>query len=648
LKESVICFYAYSMRRVPMQGACESNPVMGAVAAFVLFFVPLALAPRLLFYFDVTPKVVILLVAAAAAILWTALNWDSFQAYCGTFHGRWYTVAAFALITCCLVSAALSPDAALAWTGSNWRRLGAIPQFAAIAGGLALAAWACGDRVRLSLLLRATCAAGVCASAYGIAQYFGWDPILPASGYEAGEGPFRIVRPPGPLGHSDYFTAYLVWPIFLGVGLIRGESRRGWRLLGWAAAFLGAAAILFSGSRGAALGLLVGAVVLAVSTQVPWRRMASAAAIMAVTLALIYVSPAGVRLRARAHWIGEERLGGARLLLWRDSVTMAAARPFTGVGPDNFAAEFPRFESPALARAYPDFYHESPHNLWLDTLTGEGGLALLAQLMAVGVALAAGLRAKTHGEGPFLLAGFAGVLVAHHFVVFTATNALFFYLGAALLAGLSRIANPVTDASPPNRGVKSLALTTAIATGLVLCVIAFRLIQADAELGTAKRLLNTPDRRGAVNAYQRAVGHRSSSVTADLFFSRSWAQLATTSPDVLSKLYFSQMAAESAAMAVQSPEQRQNGWYNLAELAATRGDGAALETSLRAAIAAAPNWFKPHWALARLLYSQGRIPEARAEAQRVAGLYDGADAEVSASLAEILSFQAHASSPQRR
>jgi len=619
---------------------------MGAVAAFVLFFVPLALAPRLLFYFDVTPKVVILLVAAAAAILWTAFNLDSLRAYCGTFHGRWFAIAALALVAFFLFSAALSPDAALAWTGSNWRRLGALPQIAAIAGGFGVAACARGDRSRLSLVLRATCAAGVCASAYGIAQYFGWDPILPASGYEAGDGPFRIVRPPGPLGHSDYFTAFLMWPIFLGVGLIRSESRRGWRILGCAAAFLGAAAILFSGSRGAALGLLVGAVVLAVSTEVPWRKVASVAAIMALTLVLLYVSPAGGRLRARAHWIGEERLGGARLLLWRDSAKMAGARPFTGFGPDNFAAEFPQFESPALARAYPDFYHESPHNIWLDTLTGEGALALLAQLMAVALAFAAGVRAKMRGEVPFLLAGFAGVLVAHQFVVFTATNALFFYLGAALLAGLSGVASPVREASSPNRAVTSLAVATVIAAGLVLCVIAFRLVQADTELGTAKHLLNTSDRRGAVNAYQRAVGHRSSGVTADLYFSRAWAQIATRSPDVLSKLYFSQMAAESASLAVQSPEQRQNGWYNLAELAATREDGAAMETSLRAAIEAAPNWFKPHWALARLLYSQGRIPEARVEAQRVADLYDGADAEVATSLAEILSFQAHASSPQ--
>jgi putative inorganic carbon (hco3(-)) transporter len=623
---------------------------MGAVAAFVLFCAPLALAPRLLFYFDVTPKVVILLVGAAIAILWTAWNWDSLRAYCGTSQGRWFTVASAALIVCCLVSAALSRNAALAWTGSNWRRFGAIPQTAAIAGGLALAAWARGNPARLSLVLRATCAAGVCAAAYGIGQYFGWDPILPASGYEAGEGPFRIVRPPGPLGHSDYFAAFLIWPIALGWGLATSESRSGWRALGWAATLLGAAAILLSGSRGAALGLLIGVAVLAVSRRTPWRKLAGVGALAVLALGLFYVSPAALLLRARAHWIGEEPLGGARFLLWQDSIRMATARPWTGFGPDNFAADFPRFESAALARAYPDFYHESPHNIWLDTLTGNGLAALGMQLAAAALAVAAGWRAlrrdRATGEQrevPVLLAGFAGVLVAHQFAVFTATNALFFYLGAALLAGSA----PRTDVDAPAphrsttyRSTKGWAVATAMATAtaaaIVLCMVAFRMVQADAELGTAQRLMGHPDRRATVRAYQRAVEHRSTGVTADLYFSRAWAQIASTSPDVLSRLYFSQMAAESATLAVQSPEQLQNGWYNLAEIAATRNDSATVESSLRAAIETAPNWFKPHWALARLLQAQGRTGEAQLEARRVSDLYGGTDAEVSASLSEIL------------
>ncbi len=497
-----------------------------------------------------------------------------------------------------------------------------------------MAVWARGNAARVSLILRATCAAGVCAAVYGIAQYFGWDPILPASGYEAGEGPFRIVRPPGPLGHSDYFAAFLVWPVFFGWNLARCESGVAWRTLGWTAALSGSAAILFSGSRGAALGLLVAGALLTVLQHAPWRKLAGVSAIAVLTLGAIYVSPVGGRLRARAHWIQEEPLGGARFLLWKDSVRMAGARPWTGFGPDNFAAEFPRYESAALARAYPDFYHESPHNLWLDTLTGDGTPTLFAQLAAVALALISGVRAKRGGPRSVLLAALVGVLVAHEFAVFTAVNALFFYLGAALLVGLKEEPEP----SPPRTSnmMRGLAIATATAAGVDFCLVAFRVIQADATLGTAKRLLDNPDRRGAVNAYQRAVKLRSTGVTADLYFSRAWARLGAASPDVLSRLYFSQMAAESASLAVESAEQRQNGWYNRAEIAAMREDAPALETSLRSAVDAAPDWYKPHWALARFFYQQGRLPEAQAEARRVADLYGGTDEEIAATLTAIL------------
>jgi hypothetical protein len=66
---------------------------------------------------------------------------------------------------------------------------------------------------------------------------------------------------------------------------------------------------------------------------------------------------------------------------------MAATRPWTGFGADNFVAEFPQFQSAELARAYPDFYHESPHNLFLDALTGQGvaGVVLLRTWIALGI-----------------------------------------------------------------------------------------------------------------------------------------------------------------------------------------------------------------------------------------------------------------------
>ena len=48
----------------------------------------------------------------------------------------------------------------------------------------------------------------------------------------------------------------------------------------------------------------------------------------------------------------------------------------------------------------------------------------------------------------------------------------------------------------------------------------------------------------------------------------------------------------------------------------------------RAAIRCSPNWFKPHWMLAQILRREGRLEEARAEAERAAYLNAGKNPEV--------------------
>src|SRR5207245_2040087 len=112
------------------------------------------------------------------------------------------------------------------------------------------------------------------------------------------------------------------------------------------------------------------------------------------SLIAFYYSPLGAQLRARMRWSREDVRGGARLLLWRDSLRMALERPLLGYGPETFPTEFPRFQSAELARAFPDFYHESPHNVFLDALTSQGfpGLVILAGIAALGLYAATAAR----------------------------------------------------------------------------------------------------------------------------------------------------------------------------------------------------------------------------------------------------------------
>ena len=600
-----------------------------------VFLAPLAFTPHLLFYFDITPKVALLLLGTVIMLALASREIDSLLTFCGTRYGRWYAAAAGAAIVLAGIATLYSAHPALALYGSTWRRMGALTECAVVLAALWIAAYAASSPARLIWLLRAVCAAGFLTSLYGIAQYFGWDPLLPKASYEAGEGVFRIVRPPGTLGHSDYFAAFLLWPVFAGIGLFREERRGTRKLLGAAASAAGMIAILLSGSRGAMLAMVAGLCVLAAMLRPRLRAAATVSGFAVLAMGLFYISPAGQRLRARAHWIGEDRTGGARPLLWRDSLRMAAAKPFTGFGLDTFVAEFPRYQSEDLARAYPDFYHESPHNIFLDALTAEGvpGLLLLAGVTVAG--MAGGWRARVQ-DPPLaiaLLPALVASLVAHQFVVFTAPTAFYYYLGAGVLAGAGRSKSADFRVRAEWRWA---ALAGGLAGAVFFAVMAYRLVAADYALELVDQRLDANDTHGAADAYRKALESSGQGLSADLYLSRRLAGMAVNAPDSSSKLYYGQIAIGAARLATKSPEQQQNAWYNLAIFEASADDAAATEYSLRASVAVAPVWYKPHWALARLLAREARVSEAEREARRALSLGGGKDAEAASTMNEIL------------
>ena len=605
--------------------------LLAAIA--VPFLVPLILAPHVLFYYDITPKVTVMLLGTAALLAFTSFSLDYIRAFVGTRYGRLYAAAAGASILVAILTTVGAVHPLLSWNGSNWRRYGALTECATILAAFLIAAYVFRQELRIRAIMRGIYISGLIASVYGIAQYFGWDPLLPSSAYEAGEGVFKIVRPPGPLGHADYFAAFLLWPAFLGLGAWRDERASVWRVLAVCSSAAGMIAIVLSGSRGALLALAAGLCVLFARSRPRFGVVAVSAALAGIALSLLYVSPAGERLRARAHWIGEERTGGARILLWRDSLAMAATRPLRGFGPENFVAEFPRFQSVDLARAYPDFFHESPHNVFLDEQVAEGVGGLLA-LVAIA---AIGLTAGAAGGPPYLLAAFVATLVSHQFIVFTAPTAFYFYLGAGLLvASGERIPSRSLAANP--RWTAWLRPSLAIcnlAAAIFLIGAAYRLLSADYSLATVDRRLDAGDPRGAADAYRRALQHSATGVSADLHFARRWAAVAAQFSDVPSRLYYSQIAAGAATLAAHSPEQQQNAWYNLAVLTASRNDAAGVEYALRSAIALGTNWYKPHWALARLLASEQRGQEAIGEAALARKLNAHKDSEVTVTLGTL-------------
>jgi putative inorganic carbon (HCO3(-)) transporter len=591
--------------------------------------VPLAIAPGILSAFDITPKIAILLFCESALLLFCKQLVNGLHRLFESRCGRWYVGCLAVQWLSCVASTLWSSNRQLSEAGSSWRRDGLIVESAILLFALIVAAWFMEDQRRIRIVLRTTVVTGVAASLYGIAQYFGWDPLLPSKAYQAGEGLFTIVRPPATFGHADYFANWLVMIAFFALALRAIDEDARWRAAADLTVVLAAFAIILSGTRSAMLGFLVGALVFAAIAR---RRVGRKAMLLLAAsiacLGFLYISPPGAKLRARVHWSLDDVRGGARLLLWRDALRMAMQRPWLGFGPETFTAQFPRFESVELSRAYPDFYQESPHNMFLDALVSRGFPGAIALLALCLLAVWAARRNAA------LAAALAGAIVCQQFMVLTVPTAVYFYLLISMIVAGERSARPVPS-RPQTIPWAAVPMFAAIA--LVFLLFSARLLLADRDMAVAEKRTEAGDVPGAAEAYREVRRWEPSRGDSDLRYSRAMTRLATTTRAFPTSVAAAQQATESAIRATETAEDRQNAWYNLATIAALRNDRVGVENGLRRTIDCAPNWFKPHWTLAQFLELTGRHTEARHEAAMALELDGGHDPEVTVTSQRIMS-----------
>lgn len=597
--------------------------LLPAVAALTA----LLIVPGLLFHFDVTPKVAILLLGTAVCLFDLTNVQRSLAALLERRRGRWLIVVLAAQWCSLALSTAVSTQPALSLAGSGWRRYGLFTQTGLLIFTALLAGWIILDGRNLRVFLRATAVAGILTAVYGCLQYFGWDPLLQSRGYLAGESDWTIVRPPSALGHAGYFATFQLYAIFAAVALLRIEPNRLWRWAAAAAWPLGVLAIVLSGTRSALVGLAVGILALLFW----WRprlniRHALAVALVIAALAGLYFSPAGLKLRWRTQWYIVDISGGARLPLWRDSLRMASERLPAGFGPETFSNQFPRRQSLELARAYPDFYQESPHNIFLDVLVSQGLPGLLAFGAFCVIALLS-LRAAAppvHAVG----AGFIAGLVSQQFLCFTVPTAIFFYAMASI---------PIVHCSfeAPARKLRGL-LPAAVLAGLSLTAYAARLTVADVLMTQVKTALAAGTPAIAAATYAQAERWQLPGGNPALYFAREMLNLSGRQSDPARRFQAWQFAMGAAVRATVALEDRPNALVNLAAFQSTMNDTHLVEIALRAAAAEAPNWYRPHWLLARLYLFTGRLPQAESEANLAVQRNGGHDAAVEQTLNQVL------------
>lgn len=595
---------------------------MGYLLGGVIALISVVITPGVLFYFDVTPKLVLLFAGTAAALVAVAVS--------GT---RIATSKRFAIFSGLLVlnvaslavSTAISAQPGLSIFGSNWRRFGSLAQATVCLLAWLVAMGCAGSLNRVRAVLRSVTLAGALSAAYGILQYLGWDPWLPSASYHVASPTGTLIRPPGTLGYSSYFATWLLFVVFLSLGLHAIETSSTWRRFAAVAAVTSGCAMLLTGTRAALLGLVAGAVVWKIAERGRIsRRSLVFAAVAAALLAVFLVAPMGESLRARIRWSSEkDPWGGARLALWRDSFGMGARRPAAGYGPEVFMGEFPHFESVGLAEAYPDFAHESPHNIFLDALVAQGvpGLALMGALCALGLVTA--LRLKQPAFAGALAAG----VVAEQFTAFTAPTAVIFFVTLGLVAALD------AQKREPRRWTPFITSSVVIASAL-MCV-GVRLAAADHALALTKQRVDESNLAAASEQYRIYDRWRLPGGSADIWYSRALLALAEQSPQPQVRHNAASLALTVAVRGTHTAEDPYNAWYNLAIVCGRQEDSACVDRALRAAIAAHPRWFKPHWSLAQVLFVEGQRDDALREATIAAELDGHKHREVSGALEGI-------------
>jgi O-antigen ligase/Flp pilus assembly protein TadD len=260
--------------------------------------------------------------------------------------------------------------------------------------------------LRVRWLAIALAAVSLAAAGYGLMQAAGADPIVWVDRDSK-------ARPFATLGNPDFYGQFLSAAVIssAAVALFSGADAGRWR---WSAAVLGALSavlLVLTATRGAVIGVIAGVVVLGVlwlrrtgATRSALARVSLAAVGFAGTIGLVILTtPLGDRLVALTDVANIQD----RVLIYTSATRIFLDHPVLGVGFENFAVAYPRYEEAEGIKN--NRTQTSAHN-WILHIAATTGLAGLLSTAALLVAFAVHVwRRARDSDATALLAAAAGL-----------------------------------------------------------------------------------------------------------------------------------------------------------------------------------------------------------------------------------------------
>jgi putative inorganic carbon (HCO3(-)) transporter len=529
-----------------------------AVVVAVVVAVPLASTDRVLNSFAV-PKMAVLLVGAAALaglllVLSTVERGLPFPASRASLVVGAY-VASLALTTAFSVEPAISVQGAVSSQMGLLAWLCFAVCFAAVLAGAHRNAPFVG---RLTAVVALT---GGLVAALGIAQFVrmaaaDWAAV--ASGNEA-------VRVYATIGHPDYAGNFLLFPTFLAIGLAATAASAARRSLYWSTALVSAVAIVYSGTRGAWLGMVAGAalgawMVVRGADGARWRTRSAGRRVLAAAGALVVLglvvgfTPVGASVRNRASKFYSEGFTGAgRTTIWQLSASMVPAYWATGCGLETYRLAQIPFKTADFERTMNGTTAEDPHSAYLSHLVATGVVSTGLYLAVIAFALAnvvsairaAGTRAERLSRVA-LLCALASSLVHDLFLHHMLADGLYLFVCLALATAHRNQLAPATVEPRPRPSPAALAAVSIVGVALVCGAgyYAWRIVAADRAIlvciGAARAGNDDLARRYGARAVDSAVYQ----TDYHFLFAAALEQLAERRPDLDTKQRLELAAAE--------------------------------------------------------------------------------------------------------